>query len=78
MPFPPVLTSGQPEAGPGVKQHALGVVVRPDGTHQVTYYGKALYLFIQDAYIPGIAGTQSINGAGAVTPWGVFNTIPLP
>jgi predicted lipoprotein with Yx(FWY)xxD motif len=76
--WPPVLTSGRPEAGPGVDQHALGVVVRPDGTHQVTYNGKPLYLFIKDAYIPGITGTQSINGAGAVTPWGVFNTIPLP
>jgi predicted lipoprotein with Yx(FWY)xxD motif len=75
--WPPVLTSGQPEAGPGVDQHALGVVVRPDGTRQVTYHGKPLYLFIKDAYIPGIVGTQSINGAGAVTPWGVFNTIPL-
>jgi predicted lipoprotein with Yx(FWY)xxD motif len=76
--WPPVLTSGRPEAWEGADPHALGVVVRPDGTHQVTYKGKPLYLFIQDAYIPGIAGTQSINGAGAVTPWGVFNTIPLP
>jgi predicted lipoprotein with Yx(FWY)xxD motif len=75
--WPPVLTSGRPEAGPGVDQHALGVVVRPDGTRQVTYHGKPLYLFIKDAYIPGITGTQSINGAGAATPWGVFNTIPL-
>ena len=76
--WPPVLTSGRPEAWAGADPHALGVVVRPDGTRQVTYKGKPLYLFIQDAYIPGIAGTQSINGAGAVTPWGVFNTIPLP
>ncbi len=75
--WPPVLTSGQPEAGNGVAQHALGVVVRPDGTRQVTYKGKPLYLFIEDAYIPGVTGTQSINGAGAVTPWGTFNTIPL-
>jgi len=73
----PVLTSGRPEAGKGVDQHALGVVVRPDGTRQVTFHGKPLYLFIDDAYIPGISGTQSINGAGAVTPWGVFNTIPM-
>ena len=76
--WPPVLTSGRPEAWAGADPHALGVVVRPDGTRQVTYKGKPLYLFIQDAYIPGIAGTQGINGAGAVTPWGVFNTIPLP
>ncbi len=76
--WPPVLTSGRPDAGPGVEQDALGVFVRPDGTHQVTYHGKPLYLFIGDAYIPGIIGAQSINGAGAVTPWGLFNTIRLP
>lgn len=74
----PVLTSGQPDAGPGVDQHALGVVVLPDGTRQVTYKDKPLYLFITDAYIPGVTGTKSINGAGAATPWGVFKTIPLP
>jgi len=76
--WPPVLTSGTPEAGKGVEQRALGVVVRPDGTRQVTFEGKPLYLFIQDAYIPGIAGTRSINGAGSRTPWGVFNTIAQP
>jgi predicted lipoprotein with Yx(FWY)xxD motif len=75
--WPPVLSSGWPEAGSGVDQDRLGVVVRPGGTRQVTYNGKPLYLFINDAYIPGITGTQSINGAGAVTPWGVFNTIAL-
>jgi predicted lipoprotein with Yx(FWY)xxD motif len=74
--WPPVLTSEWPVAGPGVDQHAVGIVVRPDGTHQVTYDGKPLYLFANDAYIAGIIRTESINGAGADTPWGVFNTIP--
>ena len=74
--WPPVLTSGRPEGGPNVDQHALGIIVRPDGTHQVTYNGQPLYLFINDAYISGLTGAQSINGAGADTPWGVFNTIP--
>ena len=76
--WPPLLTSERPEAGPGVDQHALGIIVRPDGSQQVTYNGRPLYLFNHDAYIgpiPG-AGTKSINGAGAHTPWGVFNTIP--
>jgi len=74
--WPPLLTSKWPEAGPGVDQHALGITERPDGTYQVTYNGRPLYLFNNDAYIAGITGTQSINGAGVDTPWGVFNTIP--
>ena len=46
---------------------------------QVTYNDKPLYLYVGDAYIAGlpvIGGPASINGAGAITPWGVFNTIP--
>jgi predicted lipoprotein with Yx(FWY)xxD motif len=79
VPWPPVLTSNRPEAGPGVDQSALGIVVRPDGTQQVTYNGKPLYLFYQDAYILGVTGTQGIYGAGKMTPWGVFNTVqPSP
>ena len=81
--WPPVLTSGQPEAGPGVDQHALGTMIRPDGSQQVTYMHRPLYLFADDAYIhnPGLpppynTETASINGAGANTLWGVFNTIP--
>jgi predicted lipoprotein with Yx(FWY)xxD motif len=77
--WPPVLTSGKPQAGTGVDQHALGTIKRPDGTQQVTYSGRPLYLFADDAYIPGLSyngGPASINGAGANTLWGVFNTIP--
>jgi predicted lipoprotein with Yx(FWY)xxD motif len=71
----PVLTSMWPEAGPGVDQHALGTVLRPDGSQQVTYNNQPLYLFYKDAYIPGLIGSQGINGAGMTTPWGVCNTI---
>jgi predicted lipoprotein with Yx(FWY)xxD motif len=76
--WPPVLTSGRPHAGPGVDQDAIGVIVRPDGSQQVTYHERPLYLFNKDAYIGGASpvGTQGIYGAGALTPSGVFNTIP--
>jgi predicted lipoprotein with Yx(FWY)xxD motif len=75
--WPPVLTDGRPTAGPGVDQNAVGTMVRPDGSHQVTYNGKPLYLFFGDAYIAGLPyGGARIDGAGLSTPWGVFNTIP--
>jgi predicted lipoprotein with Yx(FWY)xxD motif len=79
--WPPLLTSKRPEAGPGVDRHGLGVIVRPDGSHQVTYDSQPLYLFNQDAYIASSAagvyiGSKGIYGAGTVTPWGVFNTLP--
>lgn len=77
--WPPLLTSGRPQAGAGVDADAVGTITRPDGTKQVTYKGRPLYLFADDAYIPGLpynGGTASINGAGARTIWGAFNTIP--
>ena len=78
--WPPVLSSRWPEAGPGVDQEALGLIVRRDGTYQVTYHGHPLYLFVNDAYIGGSVNypfaSPEINGAGTATRWGVFNTIP--
>ncbi len=79
VPWPPVLTSKQPEAGPGIDQRDLGTIVRPDGALQVTYKGEPVYLFYRDAYIGGITGTQGIYGENESTPWGVFNAVsPLP
>ncbi len=75
----PVLTSGRPKLGAGVDSHAIGTIMRRDGTRQVTYRGQPLYLSAADAYIsilPYNLGMAAIDGAGANTLWGTFNTIP--
>ena len=72
--WPPLLTMGRPQAGSGVDQHALGIIVRPDGTHQVTFQGHPLYLFIRDARLPGTPAVA--NGAGITAFGGTFQTVP--
>ena len=58
--------------GPALTSMPSGSIVRPDGSHQVTYNGRPLYLFNNDAYIgpPAEVGTQGIYGADAHTPLG--------
>ena len=46
--WPPVLTSGTPAAGTGIKAALLGTAKRSDGTTQVTYGGHLLYYFTGD------------------------------
>lgn len=46
--WPPVLTKGEPLAGPGIKKGLLGTTKRKDGTTQVTYNGHPLYYYVND------------------------------
>jgi predicted lipoprotein with Yx(FWY)xxD motif len=78
MYWSPVLTSTYPQAGAGVDRHRLGVIVRPDGTIQVTFDRHPLHLFHQDASLPLLTPAYpiSINGAGVQAFGGVWQTVP--
>jgi predicted lipoprotein with Yx(FWY)xxD motif len=61
--WPPLLTRRAPKAGPGVKASLLGVANRTDGTRQVTYAGRRLYLFVKDTKAGQTAG-EKLEGFG--------------
>lgn len=46
--WPPVLTTGDPLAGPGVESSLLATTERTDGTIQVTYDDHPLYFYAHE------------------------------
>ena len=60
--WPPLLVTGDPQAGEGADQSLLGVSARRDGSSQVTYNGHPLYLFSGDE----AAGDTNGQGVGGV------------
>jgi predicted lipoprotein with Yx(FWY)xxD motif len=68
--WPPLLTSGKPVAGPGVKASLLGTTKRSDGKLEVTYGGHPLYYFVTDRK-PGQTTGQGVNQFGG--PWWVLS-----
>ena len=68
--WPPVLTTGAPQAGAGADKSLLGTTTRTDGKVEVTYAGHPLYYFIKDK-APGDTTGQGINGFGAL--WWVMS-----
>ena len=72
--WPPVITSGKPVAGAGLKASLLGTSKRTDGKLQVTYKGYPLYRYTDDKKPGQTKGEGSkAFGAGwyALTPKGV-------
>ena len=63
--WPPVLTTGAPQAGAGVNASLLGTTRRRDGTAEVTYAGHPLYYFVSDTKAGDVSG-QGINGFGGL------------
>jgi len=68
--WPPVLTTGAPQAGTGADASLLGTTKRTDGTTEVTYAGHPLYYFVKDK-APGDTTGQGVNGFGAL--WWVLS-----
>jgi predicted lipoprotein with Yx(FWY)xxD motif len=68
--WPPVLTTGAPQASTGANASLLGTTTRQDGTTEVTYAGHPLYYFVSDKKAGDVSG-QGINGFGA--PWYVVS-----
>jgi predicted lipoprotein with Yx(FWY)xxD motif len=62
--WPPLLTSGKPIAGAGVKASLLGTTRRSNGTRQVTYAGHPLYRFAEDTK-PGQTKGEASKAFGA-------------
>jgi len=62
--WPPLTTTGKPQAGTGAKASLLGTTKRSDGTLQVTYGGHPLYSFAGDSG-PGQTAGQGNEGFGA-------------
>ena len=73
--WPPVLTTQHPDTMDGVASNQVGIVERPDGTHQVSFAGHPLYLFIRDAALPGSPTVAQANGSGITAFGGTFNLI---
>jgi predicted lipoprotein with Yx(FWY)xxD motif len=63
--WPPVLTSGPPQAGTGATASLLGTTTRTDGKVEVTYAGHPLYYFVSDK-LPGDATGQGIDNFGGL------------
>jgi predicted lipoprotein with Yx(FWY)xxD motif len=68
--WPPVLTTGAPQAGTGAQASLLGTTTRTDGKVEVTYSGHPLYYFVQDKAAGDTKG-QAINGFGGL--WWVMS-----
>ena len=57
--WPPVFANGTPVAGDGVRKGLLGTTKRRSGKRQVTYAGKPLYYYANEA--PGEVKCHNVN-----------------
>ena len=79
--WPPLLTGGTPGLIDGLKASNVGTLKRSDGTVQVTYLGKPLYLYSRESIGKNTNGPGSHvlgNGNGLKSPGGGTFTLVTP
>jgi predicted lipoprotein with Yx(FWY)xxD motif len=77
--WPPLLTTGKPIAGKGVKASLLGTVVRDDNHKtQVTYAGHPLYRYAGGVSGPPDKKPGDVYGQNAVSIWYVLSPSGKP
>jgi predicted lipoprotein with Yx(FWY)xxD motif len=71
--WPPLVTTGTPQAGPGVKASLLATFTRDDGRTQMTYAGHPLYTFHGYSGTPADRKPGDLNGQGFIGIWWVLS-----
>jgi predicted lipoprotein with Yx(FWY)xxD motif len=75
--WPPVLTKGRVALEGTLASANVGAIERADGTEQVTYKGKPLYLYGSEGIAPqGMTYVATGSGNGAEAGGGTFHLIP--
>ncbi|MGI9186480.1 MAG: COG4315 family predicted lipoprotein [Gaiellales bacterium] len=62
--WPPVIVKGKPTVGGRASSSLVGTIRRTDGTLQLTYGGRPMYLWYGDG--PGVARCHNVNEFGGL------------
>jgi predicted lipoprotein with Yx(FWY)xxD motif len=62
--WPPVAARSRPSAGRGARAALIGTTVRRNGTRQLTYAGRPVYLYVGDS--PGRVLCHDVSEFGGV------------
>jgi predicted lipoprotein with Yx(FWY)xxD motif len=74
--WPPLLTNGAPALEGALSAADVGKLKLPDGTTQLKYKGRPLYLFAYEGIAPqGMGYAATGNGNGAKVAGGVFDLV---
>lgn len=74
--WPPLITAGSPGVAGTLATASVGNLKRSDGTTQITYHGKPLYMYASEGIMPkGTAYVAAGNGDGIKAGSGTFGLV---